>query len=112
MPTLTNVGANYDTIALSKELGVAFLDLTGVTSIRFLVFVNKVGTGTQSWQLWNVTNSAELAVIADAGATGDKTLEVTQAISGLAGVKLVRVRAKSTVLGDDPIFYGAAVWTT
>lgn len=111
MPVLTNVGASYDAIAASKELGHQFIDFTGVVSVEFSVFVNKIGTGTQSWQLWNVTDSAEIAVIVDAGAAGDKTLVVNQAVS-LVGKKNVRIRAKSTVSTDDPYFYSGSVFLT
>jgi hypothetical protein len=111
MPALTNVGAAYDAITLSKDLGIALMDFTGATSVTFSVFVNKIGTGTQSWQLWNVTNGAEIAVINDAGAAGDKYLTVTVSVA-LTGVKTLRVRAKSTVAGDDPWFYGSAIAVT
>lgn len=104
--TLTNVGANYDTVANAKGLGYARVDFTGVTRIDFGVFVNKVGSGTQSWQLWNVTDGAQLAVIDDAGAAGDKEL-TTNVTNGLpTGLKTVRVRAKSTTAADDPVYYG------
>lgn len=110
MVTLTNVGASYDAIAASKGLGIQEIDFTGVTSVIFTVFVNKVGTGTQSWQLWNVTDASEIGVVADAGAAGDKYLSVQQGVS-LTGVKRVRIRAKSTVSTDDPVFYGGSVVT-
>lgn len=105
--TLTNVGATYDAIAASKGLGLARVDFTNVASVEFGVWVSKVGTGTQSWQLWNVTDSAEIAVIDDAGVAGDKLLTVTKTTGLPTGLKTVRVRAKSTTAADDPIFYGA-----
>jgi hypothetical protein len=107
MPVLTNVGATYDAVTLSKELGIALVDFTGAIQVVYSVFVNKVGTGVQSWQLWNVTDGTPIAVLDDSGAAGDKLLTVTVTV-GLVGVKTVRVRAKSTVAADDPWFYGAA----
>lgn len=104
--TLTNVGSSYDAIAASKGLGCGALDFTNCTSLVFTVRVSKIGTGTQSWQLWNETDGTQIAVIDDAGATGDKELAVTVAVA-LTGIKKIRVRAKSTVAADDPIFYGA-----
>lgn len=109
---LTNVGAAYDAVANAKGLGIALIDFTGYTSIDFRAFVSKVGTGIQSWQLWNVTDGTQLAVIDDpaASAAGDKMLNITVAIAvPIVGKKVVRVRAKSTVAADDPVFYGAAV---
>jgi hypothetical protein len=105
--TLTNVGAAYDSTNAAKGLGLALIDFTNVGRIDWGVFVNKVGTGTQDWQLWNVTDGAQLGVISDAGATGDKLL--TGVItSGLpTGLKTVRVRVKSSVGADDPLYFGS-----
>jgi hypothetical protein len=106
---LTNVGANYDTIAQARGLGVAVVNMTGITTIDFRVNVNKVGTGTQSWQLWNETDGAQIGVIDDAGASGNKTLTTTINGVSLTGKKLLRIRAKSTTAADDPVYYGAAL---
>lgn len=108
MVTLTNVGTSYDAIAASQGLGLIRIDFTGVTQLKLDVRVNKVGNGTQSWQLWNETDGAEIGVINDAGATGVKTLSGTFAVA-LSGEKVVRIRAKSTTAGDDPIYLGASV---
>lgn len=106
---LTNVGASYDAIAISQGLGHVEVNMTGITSVVFTVRVNKIGTGTQSWQLWNETNSAQVGVIADSGAAGNKTLTATFSGLALSGVKLLRVRALSTVAADDPVYYGASL---
>jgi hypothetical protein len=108
--TLTNVGSSFDAIAASQHLGIALIDFTGYTALEFRVLVNKIGTGTQSWQLWNVTDGAQIALITDAAAAGDNKL-LSTSVSGLAlsGVKLVRVRASSTTAADDPIYYGGCV---
>jgi hypothetical protein len=107
---LTNVGASYDAIAQSRGLGVAEVDFTGVASITFGVRVNKVGTGTQSWQLWNETDSSQVAVITDSAAAGDNKNLTVVVNSGLpTGVKRCRVRAQSSTAADDPVFYGAWV---
>jgi hypothetical protein len=112
MVTLTNVGTNYDTTAASRGLGIQDLDFTGITSVIFRVRVNHIGTGTQSWQLWNETDGAEIAVINDPPPAGDNRLLVTTASVSLTGIKTVRVRARSTVSSDDPLFYGASVLTS
>lgn len=109
--TLTNIGTAYDAINASKGLGSVELQVAGIEWFRFGVFVSKVGTGTQSWQLWNVTDALEVAVIDDAGAAGDKTLSVTvtPGTPYAPAIKQLRVRAKSTVAADDPIYYGASI---
>lgn len=108
MVTLTNVGTSYDAVAASRGLGGQLVDLTGVTSIRLLVSVSRVGSGTQSWQLWNETDGTELGVITDAVA-GEKKLDATFILSPVVGVKLLRIRAKSTTASDDPIFFFATL---
>jgi len=107
--TLTNVGASYDAISAARGLGFALIDFTNVARVEFIVQCNKIGTGTQSWQLWNETDSSQLAVIDDAGAAGNKVLSVVNNAPGLTGLKRVRVRALSTVAADDPLYYGACV---
>lgn len=109
---LTNVGANYDTIAPARGLGIAQVEIGGITSITFGVRVNKVGSGTQSWQLWNDTDGAEIAVINDAAAAGDnKLLSTTVNFDPplSPGTKVIRVRVKSTTAADDPVYYGGSL---
>jgi hypothetical protein len=114
MPTLTNVGTAYDAIPASKELGFGLLNFTGITSVRFDVHVNKIGTGTQSWQLYNIDDAAEIAVINDNGAAGEKFLTTTVNVTAFnwTGIKRVRFRAKSTVAADDPVLFGACALGT
>src|SRR4030065_1679759 len=91
--TLTNIGTAYDTNNTSRGLGLVQVDFTNITGINWGVYINKIGTGTQDWQLWNETDGVELGIISDAGATGVTKLEgiIT---SGLpTGIKLIRIRA-------------------
>jgi hypothetical protein len=69
--TITNAGTAYDFNNQQRGLGFTEIDMTGVTSIDLTVQCNKIGTGTQSWQLWNETDGAQVCVIDDAGATGE-----------------------------------------
>lgn len=107
--TLTNVGATYDAITASRGLGFVRVDMTNITSVVMVVRVNKIGTGTQDWQLWNETDGTQLGVISDAGAAGDKELSTTINGLNLSGVKQLRIRAKSSVAADDPLYYGACL---
>ena len=108
MVTLTNVNTTYDANMASQGLGWGIIDFTGVTQVRMALRVQKIGTGTQSWQLWNETNGAEIGVINDAGAAGIKTLDATFNVA-LTGEKIVRIRCKSTVGTDDPIYLCGAI---
>jgi len=106
--TLTNVGASYDASVASRGLGIVQLNFAGVTTLDWGVAVNKIGTGTQSWQLWNETDGVELAVINDSGAAGEKILSGPQVTNGSlpVGEKKIRIRAASTVAADDPVYHG------
>lgn len=107
--TVTNVGASYDAVTLSQGLGSALIQTAGISQVIFGVRVNKVGSGTQSWQLWNETDATEVAVINDAGATGIKNLNTTVDFGTPLGpgMKVIRIRAKSTTAADDPVYMGA-----
>lgn len=107
---LTNVGNNYDQTAPARGLGMALIDFTNVGNVEFVLGVNKVGTGTQSWQLWNETDGEQIGVLNDDGATGNKILSGTIPAANLpTGTKQVRVRCKSTTAADDPVYYGASL---
>lgn len=109
MITLTNCGLTYDATTNALGLGDIDIDMTGVTQVIFRVRVNKIGTGTQDWQLWNDTDGTQVAVISDAGVAGAKRLGPVTANVSLTGVKSFRVRIKSTVSTDDPIYYGSSI---
>lgn len=103
LATLTNVGSSPLVIALARA------DFTNVTKVELIVRVNKIGTGTQTWQLWNETDGAQVAVLNDAGAAGEKTLttgEVNIAAQNWTGMKTLSLRASSTVGADDPVYRG------
>lgn len=104
--TLTNVGAAYDTVTAARGLGIAEVDFTNIAQVDWGVSVSKVGTGTQDWQLWNETDSVELGVLSDAGAAGNKLLAGTITTGLPTGIKRVRVRARSSVAADDPLYFG------
>lgn len=109
MIVLTNVGAAYDTIQAARGLGIQRIDFRGATQITFDVYHQKVGTGTISYQLWNDTDGSEICVVSDALAAAVRYLTGTFAVN-INGVKLCRVRAKSTVAADDPILFGCSVY--
>lgn len=101
--TLTNIGATPVVVGLAKA------DFTNVTKVELTVRVNKIGTGTQSWQLWNETDGIEVVRIQDAAGTGEKTLttgEVNIDAQNWSGMKLLFLRAFSSVAADDPIYRG------
>jgi hypothetical protein len=117
--TLTNVGTAYDTNSDSLSMPFVYLQGAGVTRVDLEMRVRKVGTGTQDWQVWDETNAVEAigpgsltsGSLSDAGGAADRTLQASRVFaSALApGVRKLRLRAKSSVATDDPIFLNAAL---
>jgi hypothetical protein len=111
MVTLTNVGTTYDAITASQGLGMGLMDLTGITQLKVVLKVQKIGTGTQTWQVWNETDSVSIGEIPDAGAAAIRNLTATFPVN-LTGEKLIRIRAKSTVSTDDPVYLAGTILAT
>jgi hypothetical protein len=117
--TLTNVGSAYDTNDDSKSLPFVYVQAAGVSRIDIELRVSKIGTGTQDWQLWDDTNGVEAlgpgsitsGSLSDAGAAAHKTLNASRVFgSPLApGIRKLRLRSKSSVATDDPVFLNAAI---
>lgn len=113
MVTLTNVGTTYDAIVASQGLGLAWINFTGVVSVEALIKVQKIGTGTHTYQLFNETDGTEIGVITDSAAAGTpKNLTGGPWAVNLTGWKLIRFRARSTVSTDDPIWLGRTIRLT
>lgn len=111
MITLTNVGSTYDFVPAARGLGIGLFDFRGVAAIRFVVYVQRLGTGIQSWQLWNETNQIEICRIDDNDIVSPAVRYLDQTFPvNIDGIKLVRVRAKSSISGDDPIFFGSTIF--
>jgi hypothetical protein len=109
---LVDVDTVYDsgpTLA-TRGLGIAQIDFTDATYLAFTVFFNKTGTGTHSYQLWNVTDGLEIVVVSSA-VLGQQTVtvETTDPAVIPKGIVVVRVRVKSTVATDDPTYFGATL---
>lgn len=115
MVTLTNVGASYDTIPASRGLGIGRRDFRGFDRLTFDIYHQKVGTGTISYRLFNVTDNTPLLDaggseirLDDANAASTRVLSADFVVNR-NDIKLLRVQAKSTVSGDDPVYLGASV---
>lgn len=109
--SLPAVGAAYDTTTPSKGLGLAYVQTAGISRIEAQIQVTKAGTGTQSWQLWNETDAAEILVANDAAAAGDRSFTGSKDYAPplAAAMKVIRIRVKSTVAGDSPVFRGCGI---
>jgi hypothetical protein len=103
--TLTNIGSTYLVLAAAR------IECAGINAFEFACRVQKIGTGTQSWQLWDATNGVELVVFNDTNGAGERDLGPTvSSFAPLApGFRTLHVRGKSTTAADDPIFIGATL---
>jgi hypothetical protein len=112
---ITNIGTAYDATQPSKGLGYLLVETAGVTLLQWNVRWAKVGTGTISWQLWDETNGVEIGRIDDTAAAADnrsQTLSINPAAPLGPGQRVLRVRCKSTVGTDDPVYYGSCLALT
>lgn len=106
---ITNVGASYDAVDLSRGCGRVENDWTGVTEIRVNVSVKHVGSGNLTWQLWNETDSAAIGTISDTNNTAWHTVSGTFTTSLPTGIKILRLRVLSNTAGDDPVYGGSTL---
>lgn len=110
--TLTNVGTAYDGTDASRGLGFFRVQTAGITGFEFAVGMDRNGAaGTISWQLWDDTNSVEVARIDDTTGAGAKYVNTVVTLGSPlpASLRRIRVRCKSTTNPDDPIYLGANV---
>jgi hypothetical protein len=110
--TLSNVGSTYDANATSQRLPHTVVFTDRIVEVALDIRVIKVGSGVQSWQLWDDDIGAEVAVIDDntaAGATPRVGRVVVPYVPVPGAIRRWRLRAKSTIAADDPIFLSAVV---
>ena len=106
---LTNVGTAYDAIDATQGLGMVHNDWTGVTELIVVVRCKQVGTGALTWELFNDTDGVSIGTIADANNTAWHTRTGTFTTSLPTGLKTLRLRVKSSVSTDDPVYAGATL---
>jgi hypothetical protein len=110
--TKTNLPATYTNIYIGSGGEGQLFDATPFKQYRFTVFVNKVGTGTQTAALVDVANAANLIELADAAAAGEHSLDSgwVNKPAWMTGEVLIKPMGKSTVTTDDPIYRGFALY--
>src|SRR5688500_3868350 len=62
---MTNLGASYDAVDVTRGLGRVTADWTGVSQIDLNIQVKHVGAGAHTWQLWNETDAVAIGTISD-----------------------------------------------
>lgn len=106
--TKTNIGTSYVNVCLGASGERIVVDLTGCTQFRFFLNANLVGTGQWGARCVRDGDSEVLIEQANLGAAGERELDSNwQALPAAflgQGLTFLRVQAKSTTAGDDPIF--------
>jgi len=108
--TKTNIGTAFVdiyTTAGSDGLSVR-VDFTGKTQAAARILWNKIGTGTQNLRCVDRDNVANVlfdVVVVDGG----QDVAPAALPAWATGVKKLKLQAKSTVAGDDPIFRGCNI---
>lgn len=105
---LTNVGTTFDAIDASRGLGRIEADWKAYSTLVLDVSTKHVGTGALTWELWNETDSQAIGTVADANSTVWHTRRGTF-LNVPTGIKVLRLRVRSTVATDDPAFGGATL---
>lgn len=109
--TFTNVGSTFvDVYNLGANGQRQPVNFAGFTQSRFVVHWQKIGTGTQNVRIWDGTNV--LHDLADGAAAAEHELDSgwVNLPGTFTGEVNMRVQAKSTVAGDDPVFRGASLY--
>lgn len=102
------LGTSNDATDASKSLGFFEVDVEGLTRLRATLRYRRVGTGVLTIELFNETTGNAIMTQTDNSTTTDQS--ITQIIfpSNGIGVHRLRLRIRSTVGTDVPIFYGAS----
>lgn len=110
--TKTNISNAYVNVYVGNNGEPQLANFNTYAQYRLIVFVNKVGTGTQDAALVDTTNAANLISIADSAAAGEHTLDSgwVNLPSWMTGELLLKPMARSTVNTDDPIYRGFALY--
>ena len=111
--TKTNLPTAYTNVYIGNGGEGQLVNFGGYKQYRFVVAVNKVGTGTQTAALVDVANAANLVELADAAAAGEHTLDSgwTNLSAWMSnGDFILKPMAKSTNSADDPIYRGFALY--
>ena len=110
--TKTNLPASYTNIYAGSAGEGQLVNFGPYKQYRLVIHVNKIGTGTHDSGIMDVTNAANLAVISDAGAVGEKTLDSgwTNLSAWMTGEQIVKPVARDSLATGDPVYHQFALY--
>jgi len=108
--TFTNIGTAYiDVYALGVGLPVR-MDFLNKTQVAAKIQWNKIGTGTQNLRAVDADNVANVLFTSASLVTGDNNVALTAFPAAFNNTnKRIKLQAKSTTAGDDPVFEGCSI---
>ena len=111
--TKTNIPATFTNVYLGNAGEGQLVDFFAMKQYRLVAFANKVGTGTQDAGLMDVTNTANVVFVSDTAAAGEHNLDSgwINLPAWMSGQVIVKPVARSSVITDDPIYRGFALYT-
>jgi hypothetical protein len=105
--TLTNIGSTYRNLYTASD-GMSFgIDIVTMKELRLQVHWTKVGTGTQSLQIVDKNNQANVLATLPNLSSGNNLGSIVPIPAIFRNTKnLFLIQVKSTVAADDPVFHG------
>jgi len=110
--TFVNLPASYTNVYAGNVGEGQLVNTFGCKQYRLVIQVNKIGTGTHDSGVMDVTNSANVIAIADAGAIGEKTLDSgwTNLPAWMAGEQIIKPVARDSLATGDPVYHQFALY--
>lgn len=110
--TKTNIGTSQVNVYVGAGGEGQLVQFSRWRQYRLVVHLNKVGTGTVTSRLVDVTNAANVLSVDYSGAAGEATVDSgwTDLPAWATGEQIVKPMAFSSVATDDPIFRQLALY--
>ncbi|MEO9278066.1 MAG: hypothetical protein ABI340_09850 [Nitrososphaera sp.] len=111
--SFTDIGTSFvDVYATPNSNGHALqIDTNKFSQYQYQIIWTKVGSGTQTCQLVDAANGANIIAITASLSNGINTGSDTAIPAGLLNsIKNYKWQCKSTVSSDDPTFLAARIW--
>ena len=110
--TRSNIGTSFaDVYQQTNSNGKAsFIHSGSSTTVRLQIEWNKVGTGTQSCQIVDIANAANILVTLTVVSGSNDSGFVAIPADLLNVEKNYKIQCKSTTGTDDPVFESASIW--
>ena len=110
--TKTNIGTTFvDIFTGTSSNGKGILiDTDTYTQVRLHIQWNKIGSGTQTVQVVDIANAANVLITLNVVSGSNDSGWVSIPAGLLNAEKDYKLQAKSTVNTDDPVFENGVVW--